>query len=564
MARGRAEAVAVMAAEAGKTFAEADAEVSEAVDYARWYAAGTDLLASLEGEVASDPCGVVVVAPPWNFPYAITAGGALAALAAGNTVVVKPSPEAPATAGLLVEQLRTGGLDDGQVQVVAAPDDAVGRHLVTHPGAGAVVLTGSWDTALMFGRWNPGRRLLAETSGKNAMVITATADVDQAVSDLVRSAFGHAGQKCSAASLAIVDAPVYDHSPFLRQLADATRALRVGGADDPASDVGPIVGPFTDSLQRALTALGPGESWLVEPVCLDAERRLWSPGVRVGVRPGSWAHLTEWFDPVLGVMRSHGLEQAFGWQNAVPYGLTAGLHSLDPAEHRRWADAVEAGNVYVNRPTTGAIVGRQPFGGWKRSSVGPTAKTGGPNYLLALRRWHDVHETSVDAAEADYRRWWDSHFSRVTDLAGLRSESNQLRYRPFHPGVIVRLTEDGSDDEAAKALRAAAVTGTPVRVSSPRPRPDVRPASGTTVTVESAASLAASLVDATQGQTAGTRLRLLGQAEPEVVSAAAEQAVTVLDEPMCSHGRVELVRWVREQVVTRSLHRYGNVVYTPL
>jgi RHH-type proline utilization regulon transcriptional repressor/proline dehydrogenase/delta 1-pyrroline-5-carboxylate dehydrogenase len=563
MTAERAEAVAVMAAEAGKTFAEADPEVSEAVDYARWYAAGTDLLASLEGEVASAPCGVVVVAPPWNFPYAIAAGGVLAALAAGNTALLKPSPEAPATADLLVEQLRRAGLDGGQVQAVAAPDGPVGRHLVTHRGVGAVILTGSWDTALMFGRWNPGRRLLAETSGKNAMVVTATADVDQAVSDLVRSAFGHAGQKCSAASLAIVDASVYDHSPFLRQLADATRALRVGRASDPASDVGPIVGPFTESLERALTSLGPGESWLVEPACLDAERRLWSPGVRIGVRPGSWAHLTEWFGPVLGVMRSDGLEQALEWQNAVAYGLTAGLHSLDPHEHRRWADAVEAGNLYVNRPTTGAIVGRQPFGGWKRSSLGPTAKTGGPNYLLALRRWHDVHDMSVDAAEADYRRWWDSHFSRVTDHAGLSSESNQLRYRPFHPGVIVRVTEDGSDDEVAKALRAAAVTGTPVAVSSPRPRPDVG-GWGATLTVESAVSLATSLGTTASGPANGARLRLLGRPEPEILVAAAERGVTVLDEPMCSHGRVELVRWMREQVVTRSLHRYGNVVYTPL
>ncbi len=559
MAAGRAKAVAVMTSEAGKTFAEADPEVSEAVDYARWYAAGTDLLASLEGEVASVPCGPVVVSPPWNFPYAIPAGGSLAALAAGNTVILKPSPEAPATAALLVAQMHGAGLGDGRVELVAAPDGPEGRHLIAHPGAGAVILTGSWETAKMFARWTPGRRLLAETSGKNAMVVTGAADVDQAVADLIRSAFGHAGQKCSAASLAIVDGSVYDRSPFLRQLADAARALRVGPGNDPATDVGPIVGPFTGSLERALTVLDPGETWLVAPECRDRDRRLWSPGVRVGVRPGSWAHTTEWFGPVLGVMRADGLDQAVEWQNAVPYGLTAGLHSLDPAEHRRWVDTVEAGNLYVNRPTTGALVGRQPFGGWKRSSVGPTAKTGGPNYLLALRRWCDAHETSVDDAAADYRRWWDSHFGRVTDLAGLSCESNQLRYRPYVPGVTVRVTEDGSDDEVAKALRAAAVTGTPVRVSLPRRRPRWHRKSEATLTVESAEALAASLADGS-----GARLRLLGTAEPEVLAAAAAHAVTVVDEPMCSHGRVELVRWMREQVVTRSLHRYGNVVYTPL
>ena len=168
---------------------------------------------------------------------------------------------------------------------------------------------------------------------------------------------------------------------------------------------------------------------------------------------------------------------------------------------------MEAGNLYVNRPTTGAIVGRQPFGGWKRSSVGPTAKTGGPNYLLALRRWRDAHETSVDDAAADYRRWWDAHFGRVTDLAGLSCESNQLRYRPFVPGVIVRVTEDGSDDEVAKALRAAAVTGTPVRVSLPRRRPRWRRKSEATLTVESAEALAASLADGSTAPACGSWAR---------------------------------------------------------
>jgi RHH-type proline utilization regulon transcriptional repressor/proline dehydrogenase/delta 1-pyrroline-5-carboxylate dehydrogenase len=544
MAARRADAVAVMAAEAGKTFSEADPEVSEGVDYARWYAGACGLPDEVGDGVVSEPLGVVVVSPPWNFPYAIPAGGVLAALAAGNTVILKPSPEAPAVSALIVEQLHGAGVPGDVAALVAAPDGPAGQRLVGHPDVGAVVLTGSWETARLFSRWAPHRRLLAETSGKNALVVTATADVDQAVRDLVRSAFGHAGQKCSAASLAIVAAPVHDRSPFLRQLSDAVRSLRVGPATDPATDVGPIVGPFTEALERALTTLDPGETWLVEPRCVDADRRLWTPGVRLGVRPGSWAHLTEWFGPVLGVMRSGDLDEALEWQNAVPYGLTAGLHSLDPVEHRRWADGVQAGNAYINRHTTGAIVGRQPFGGWKRSSLGPTAKAGGPNYLIGLRRWRDASPVGVDAAARDYAHWWDRHFSRTTELAGLRSESNELRYRPFTPGVIVRASADVPEDELEKARRAAALTGTPLSVS--------RPGS------ESAEALAGRLVDHPDA-----RLRLLGAPEPEVLAAAAEHGVTVLDEPICSHGRIELVRWLREQVVSRSLHRYGNVVYAP-
>lgn len=558
LAAHRAEAVAVMADEAKKTFAEADTEVSEAVDYARWYGAAARSLIPLADEVASEPLGVVVVSPPWNFPYAIPAGGVLAALAAGNTVLLKPSPETPATAGLLVELLGRAGLGGGRLQLVAAPDDGAGRLLVTHPRVDGVILTGSIETARRFSSWRPERRLLAETSGKNALVVGATADVDQAVADLVHSAFSHGGQKCSAASLAIVHRSIHDDSPFLRQLADATSSLRVGPATDPATEVGPIVGPMTEALHRALTRLDAGESWLLAPELVDPEARLWRPGIRVGVQPGSWAHLTEWFGPVLGVMRAENLEDAVALQNAVAYGLTAGLHSLDPAEHERWAEAVEAGNLYINRPTTGAIVGRQPFGGWKASSVGPTAKAGGPNYLIGLRRWHDAEPVGLEAAARSYQEWWDRYFSRAEDLAGLRAEANVLRYRPFAPGVVLRLAGDATDEEALKAAAAAEVCDCPLAVSMPGPRPALATLErrGAKVTVESAEALAARLADCRT-----YRLRLLGTVEAPVRAAAAEQAMTVLDEPVCSHGRIELLRWLREQSVSRSRHRYGTVVY---
>ena len=574
MARGRGDALAVMASEAGKTVEEADPEISEGIDYARWYGSGTGsferLLADVDGELESEPLGAVVVAPPWNFPYAIPAGGALAALAAGNTVVLKPAPEARATAALLVGQLHEAGIGDNVLQLLPLEDGPAGRSLVAHPDLGGVVLTGSYETARLFLEWAPRRRVLAETSGKNSIIVSATADVDQAVRDVVTSAFGHAGQKCSAASLAIVVAPVYDKSPFLRQLADAVKSLRTGPATSPATQVGPVVGPFTKSLEQALTRLSPWESWLVEPACLDVQvtgegagGRLWSPGVRVGVRPGSWAHTTEWFGPVLGVMRAATFEEALAWQNAVPYGLTAGLSSLDPVEHRRWADAVEAGNLYVNRSTTGAVVGRQPFGGWKRSSVGPTAKAGGPNYLIGLRRWRDASPTGPEQAVASYRRWWERHFGRATELAGLASESNELRYRPFLPGVIVRAGEGVADDELRKAVELSGLTGTPVSFSFPRARPGFGRGTGVAVecgvVVESGESFAASLG---RRRGSGGRLRLLGEVEDVVVEAGAEAGLSLLDEPVCSCGRVELPRWLREQVLTRSLHRYGNIVYS--
>ncbi len=548
MARGRQEAIAVMASETGKTFEEADHEVSEAIDYARWYAAQTHLLDDLASEAIMEPLGTVAVVPPWNFPYAIPASGVLAALAAGNSVLLKPSPQARAVSSLLVDQLQRAGVPHDAVQLVAAPDGEIGRKLVTHEGIAAVVMTGSWETARRFARWRPDLRLLAETSGKNAIVVSATADVDQAVRDIVHSAFSHAGQKCSAASLAIVDASVYDRSPFLRQLQDAVESLRVGAANEPRTQIGPIVGPFTDRLERALTTLDPGESWLVEPRCIDHDAALWSPGVRLGVQPGSWAHTTEWFGPVLGVMRASDLRTAIAWQNAVPYGLTGGLESLDRDEQQAWIDTVEVGNAYINRPTTGAIVGRQPFGGWKRSAFGPTAKTGGPNYLLNLGRWRDTDLRSVSEVERSYRAAWETHFSLRHDLAGLRSEENVLIYRPL-PGVTLRVNDDVDPGQIAQAILAARLAGTPLEISSPTPVAST----GEAVVVETSESLVARLDE-------HRRLRILGPPEPPLLSAAAARGITVSMDPLSASGRVELPRWLREQLVSRTRHRYGNLM----
>ncbi len=186
-----------MTRDAGKTVAEADPEVSEAIDFARFYASRID-------DDKSTPIGTVLVIPPWNFPYAIPAGGLFAALAAGNPVLFKPAPETVATAWELAQQLWAAGIPKDALQFLPSLDDENGKYLVTHPSIKALILTGAFDTATMFVQWRNELNLLAETSGKNALLITACADIDAAVKDLVQSAFGHAGQKCSAASLGIV------------------------------------------------------------------------------------------------------------------------------------------------------------------------------------------------------------------------------------------------------------------------------------------------------------------------------------------------------------------------
>jgi RHH-type proline utilization regulon transcriptional repressor/proline dehydrogenase/delta 1-pyrroline-5-carboxylate dehydrogenase len=176
--------------------------------------------------------------------------------------------------------------------------------LVTHEGIDGVILTGSFETAKLFTSWRPEINLLAETSGKNATLISACADIDSAVKDLVQSAFGHAGQKCSASSVAIVESSVYRNPAFMRQLKDAVTSLKVGAGWQLSTSIGPIIRKPEQSLMRALTSLDEGESWLVAPRALDESQLIWQPGVKIGVRAGSWSHQNEWFGPVLAVIEA--------------------------------------------------------------------------------------------------------------------------------------------------------------------------------------------------------------------------------------------------------------------
>ena len=467
----RGRILATMAHEAGKTVPEGDAEVSEAIDFARYYAADGRRLAGID-DARPAALGTVLVASPWNFPFAIPAGGVLAALAAGSAVILKPAPQSVDTAALIVELCVEAGIPADAVQFVPAPDGDVGRRLVTHPLVDAVVLTGSLATATMFLEWRPALRLHGETSGKNAMVISATADIDHAVADLVRSAFGHAGQKCSAASLAIVEASLHDDPAFLERLRDAAATLRVGPATDLATDVGPLIEPPGPALTRALTSLEPGESWLLEPTCRSADRRTWTAGIRVGVRPGVVVRPHRVFragarhhprrrprprdrHPERQRVRSDGRTARARPRRgrALARPGRCGQRLRQPRDHRcdratpavRRVEAVERrchgqGRRTELRRLTDALVRRRR---------GPCRRRG------AAVRAMDVR-ASVDAER---------------DVTGLRSEHNRFRYRTGR-GVAVRFGPLATDRERRLVEAAARVTGARVIASDVRDETD--------------------------------------------------------------------------------------------
>lgn len=488
----RADLLEVMASETGKTIDQGDPEISEAVDFAHYYAESARKLDDVDGATFV-PAKLTVVTPPWNFPVAIPAGSTLAALAAGSAVVIKPAKQARRSGAVMIEALWEAGVPRDVLTMVQLGERELGQQLISHPSVDRVILTGGYETAELFRSFRKDLPLLAETSGKNAIIVTPSADLDLAAKDVAYSAFGHAGQKCSAASLVILVGSVAKSKRFHNQLIDAVTSLKVGYPEDPTSQMGPIIEPASGKLLNALTTLGEGENWAVEPRKLDGTGRLWSPGVRHGVRRGSYFHLTEFFGPVLGVMTAETLEEAIAIQNQIEYGLTAGLHSLSTDELGLWLDTIQAGNLYVNRGITGAIVQRQPFGGWKKSAVGAGTKAGGPNYLAGLGDWTSKESTQgstarisspgvrrlvnavkgeFDAAELDKLQRalgsdalaWADEFGAAKDVSGLAAERNVFRYRALP--VTVRLSDGEQLPALVRTVAAGVLAGSRLTVST--------------------------------------------------------------------------------------------------
>jgi len=568
--RGRADLLRVAMLEGSKLLTESDPEVSEAIDFVEFYRASGRSFYELPG-VDARGCGVVVVVPPWNFPIAIPCGGIAAALAAGNTVILKPASDTVLTAWQLCQCFWRAGVSRRTLQFVPCPGSGPGARLVSHPGVSAVILTGGTQTALTMLAAKPDLRLSAETGGKNATIVTAMSDRELAIKHVVHSAFSHGGQKCSATSLLLLEAEVYDDPAFKRMLCDAVQSLRVGSAHELHSRVGPLMRPPAGLLEEALKTLEPGESWALMPSRVGDNPHLWSPGVKYGVTPGSMTHLTEFFGPLLGVMRFEKLAEAIEIVNATGYGLTSAIHSLDDREIEQWKRGIRAGNLYVNRGTTGAIVLRQPFGGMGKSSVGPGLKAGGPNYVASFMEFRDVGEFDDDAegrrlrqAIASYDAAWRDEFSREHDHFRLLGQDNVRRYLPFAT-VCVRVTPADSWFDVVARVAAARVTGARVLASfAPgcsrewHDRLDAWTESWAGG-IELIGQSDAELMKLLPRHDVRIRYAARDRVPAEVRRAAAVVGQWIADVPVVAAGRIELLWYLREQSISYDYHRYGNL-----
>ncbi len=399
MRKRRFELAAWEVYECAKPWREADADVCEAIDFCEYYAAAALELFGPHGvDVPGEedrfgylPRGVAVVIAPWNFPLAILTGMTAAALVTGNTVVMKPAEQSSVVAAKLMEVFAELELPPGVLNYLPGPGETVGAALVEHPDVALIAFTGSRVVGLAINakaaqvsaaaRLKNVKHVIAEMGGKNAIIVDDDADLDEAVLGVVKSAFGYQGQKCSACSRAIVLAKVYD--TFLERLADATRSLKIGPAEDPATSVSAVIDQGAFDRIRRYIELGRQTSRLV--VGIDAGE-LASQGFYIGphifadVRPDSPLAQEEIFGPVLVVERAADLDEAIRLANGTDYALTGGMFSRSPAHLERAKRELMVGNLYLNRGITGALVGRQPFGGFRMSGIG--TKASGPDYLL--------------------------------------------------------------------------------------------------------------------------------------------------------------------------------------
>ncbi len=388
---------ALLVLEAGKSWPEADADTAEAIDFMEFY--GREALrydkpmplvpvAGEENELRYLPLGVGVVIPPWNFAFAIMAGMTVAALVTGNTVVLKPSSDAPVIAAVFVDLLHEIGLPPGVLNFVPGAGRAIGDALVAHPKTRFIAFTGSKEVGLrineLAAKTQPGqmwiKRVIAEMGGKDAIVVAADADLDKAVEGVVVSAYGYQGQKCSACSRAIVEAPVYDE--FLTRLKRRVEQIAVGDPASPETYMGPVI---NESAQRSILRyidVGKKEGRLVTGGdALDRDGGYYiAPTVIADVKPGARIEQEEIFGPVLAVIKAEDFDEALRIANDTQFGLTGSVYSRDERKLERASAEFFVGNLYLNRKSTGALVGGHPFGGFNMS--GTDSKAGGFDYLL--------------------------------------------------------------------------------------------------------------------------------------------------------------------------------------
>ncbi len=578
LANKRGELLGCMAAITGKAFMEGDVEVSEAIDFARFYPLSMKKFEEFN-TVSHKAKGTILVISPWNFPLAIPVGGVAAALASGNTVILKPATVAMPIAWEFAKCFWDAGVPKEAFQVVCTADRQSLSYLTSHPNIKHTILTGGTDTAFDLLKASPRTPLSAETGGKNAIILTESGDQDHAILNIVASAFGNAGQKCSACSLLLVEKGIYYDEAFKNKLKDAVTSIRTGSVWNGINIVGPMITNQNDKLLYAIEHLEQGESWLVEPEFVDEKKYILKPSVKWGVKPNSYTFKNELFAPLLAVVCINSLEEGIKIVNSSEYGLTSGLQSLDENEIALWKSKIEAGNLYINRGITGAIVDRQPFGGMKRSAFGGGIKAGGVNYVSCFVEFaeKEIAETNesnhalanllieekdknrLNYAYKSIAKAWQEEFSLERLTQKLNGEKNTFRYLALK-NCALRVLESDNIVDVLIIMLASSTAKTPLTVSvgSKDTKLSIlekasKILDNITLRFDDKTSFLDSMINYDRIRTCTPHF------SDNFYKTAAELGLHIANQPPLVEGRLELLHYLKEQSITHEYHRYGSV-----
>jgi RHH-type proline utilization regulon transcriptional repressor/proline dehydrogenase/delta 1-pyrroline-5-carboxylate dehydrogenase len=584
----RDDLIGIAAAEVGKVFTETDVEVSEAVDFLEFYPYSAHYFEKYKNLEFTGK-GVGVVVPPWNFPVAIPLGGIAAILASGNTAIIKPASVAALTAYEMCKCFWDAGISKNTLQFLPFPGALAGEHLIANKDVDFVILTGGEDTAATMLKTRPDLFLTAETGGKDATIVTNMADREQAVKNVCNSAFGNSGQKCSATSLLVLEEEVYNDEDFKKALVDTAKSMSVGSVWDFKNRIGTLANKVSGNLKKAIESLDGNESWLLAPKYADNNEYMLKPAIKWGVSEGSFIHKNELFGPVLAVIKANDLAHAVKIVNDTGYGLTSGIESLDEREVNYWKENLKAGNLYINRGTTGAIVLRQPFGGMGKSAIGAGRKVGIFNYITQFvdftekstpkvsKKYENeltkfianckITHTNKDDFEKlehalqSYLENYENEFSIAKDYCEVRGEDNHFRYLPLK-NVLIRISNNDSIFESVSRILAARVSGVKFRVSINNnelvkkflENSKILFTSKDTFVEQNDAEFAKDIKDYER-----VIYSDISKVPTLIFEEASKSLTFIIRAKPMMEGRLELLNYFIEQSVSHSFHRYGNI-----
>ena len=578
MREKRGDLIGLAALEVGKTFLEIDPEVSEAIDFTEFYPHSLAKLREQNPKTKFSPKGVGVTIAPWNFPVGISVGTIVAPLAAGNAVIYKPSSLSTLTGYMICEILWEAGVPKDALIFLPSKGSDVSKYLLVDESVKFSILTGGEETAYKMLKANPTLLLSAETGGKNATIVSKFADRDSAIKNIIHSAFSNSGQKCSATSLLVLESEVYDDEDFKKTLVDAASSMLVGSPFEFKNKIAALCDDIDSKVQKALDELKPYEKWALKPKFIDDNLHLMTPGIKYGTKKGDFTHMTELFAPILTVMKAKDLQEAIEIVNSTGYGLTAGFESLDEREWEYFHTHIEAGNIYINKPTTGAIVLRQPFGGVKKSAIGFGRKVGIYNYIT---QFLDISQDELDEnllenelskefaklglnelsdVAKSYAYHYKNEFSLSKDYVNIRGEDNLFSYTKIK-NLGFRVCKEDSLRDILSVILAANTAKVKLDISF-----DENENISKAKELSQKLNLSAEFIQEKEEDFVAKieeYERIRYHAKPSVndkiyIKAASLAKIVIRDKPLLN-GRFELLFYHNEKSLSISYHRYGNL-----